>query len=208
MPIAAPGLIGRRELVLALVLGAIGLLAWWLYQDAGPRAPAPGPGERRPDYIVDGVRAVTMDAAGRPERRLAAKQVRHFPDDGASELDAPRLIAYSDDGTPPWEVEADTGWITADADELLLEHNVVLERAAGPDSPPVRLTTSELLVLPETEYAETARYAEIESGADWITAVDGMRVWYGDAMRAKLFGRVRGRFEMEGRGDEPAAPAP
>jgi lipopolysaccharide export system protein LptC len=183
---------GRRELALAVLLALVGAGAWWLQRASTPPAPPPVAKERRPDYIVDRVDALVMDERGRPDRRLIASEVRHYADDGSAELTEPRLIVYADDG-PPWRARADTGWVNAAGDEILLEENVRIERAATATGPPLLLRSSEMLILPETDYAETARFAELDSGEDWLTAQQGMRVWFGDAMRAKLFGRVRAR---------------
>lgn len=180
----------RRELALAVLLVATGLLAWWWLpaRDTGQGLGASA--ERRPDYVVEGLRAMTLDAAGLPERRLTAQRLRHYPDDGSSELDDPVLVVYSDDG-PPLHARSARAWINARGDEILLEQEVRLERAATAQSAPIELRTSELLVLPKVDYAETGRLVEIERAQDWITATEGMRAWLGNTTRIQLFGRAR-----------------
>lgn len=180
-------------MMLALLLALAGTLAWWLQRTSTPEPPPPPPRPHLPDYIVEQLDAVTMSADGEPERRLVADRLRHYPDDGSSELDRPRLWVYREDG-PPWQASAATGWLNADGDELLLEQDVRLERSATDAAPPLLLRTSEMLVLPEADYAETARFAEIDRGDDWVTARDGLRVWLGDSVRARLFGRARARY--------------
>lgn len=133
---------------------------------------------------------MTLDAAGLPERRLTAQRLRHYPDDGSSELDDPVLVVYSDDG-PPLHARSARAWINARGDEILLEQEVRLERAATAQSAPIELRTSELLVLPKVDYAETGRLVEIERAQDWITATEGMRAWLGNTTRIQLFGRAR-----------------
>jgi lipopolysaccharide export system protein LptC len=182
----------RRETALALLLAVLGIAAWWLQRGSAPPPPPAAAQERRPDYIVEDLDAVAMDVQGRPDRRLTTPELRHYPDDGSSELAAPRLVIYTEDG-PPWYARSDIAWVNATGDELLLEDNVRIERAAAGSAPPLLLRTSELLVLPESDYAETARFAEIDRGEDWVTAADGLRVWFGERMRARLFGRVRAR---------------
>ncbi len=180
----------RRELLLAILLLVTSLIGWWLLptgeKDEGSRAN----GERRPDYVVDGLRAVTFNAAGVPERRLVARRLRHYPDDGSSELDDPVLLVYGDDG-PVWWARSARAWINEPGDEILLEQDVWLHRLAKALSAPIELRTSELLVLPEVDYAETGRFVEIEREDDWITGTDGMRAWLGSRARIQLFGRAR-----------------
>lgn len=187
----------RPERWLALLLLVIGVAAWLLRPaDEGTSSDA-GSGERRPDYIVDGLRGVVLGLDGEPTRRLDAERLRHYPDDGSSELDAPVLQVYdNDDQAPPWYARSRLAWINATGDELLLEQDVRLDRAATVDSPPIELRTSELLVLPEADYAETSRFVMVERGQDWVTATDGMRAWFGLGTRIQLFGRVRALIEQ------------
>jgi lipopolysaccharide export system protein LptC len=185
-------ILGRRETALALLFAVLGAVAWWQQRASAPPPPPATTPERRPDYIVEDLDAVVMDLDGRPDRRLTTPELRHYPDDGSSELAAPRLVVYAEDG-PPWYARSDTAWVNATGDELLMEDHVRIERAAAGSAPPLLLRTSELLVLPESDYAETARFAEIDRGEDWLTAVDGLRVWFGERMRVRLFGRVRAR---------------
>lgn len=179
-----------RELWVAMLLVVIGLMAWWLLPapdiDLGPRTTA----ERRPDYVVEGLRAITLDAAGLPEHRLDASRLRHYPDDGSSELDDPVLLVYGVDA-PDLSARAARAWINKRGDEILLEEDVWLQRAATAESAPIELRTSELLVLPEVDYAETAHFVEIERERDWITSTEGMRAWLGETTRIQLFGRAR-----------------
>jgi lipopolysaccharide export system protein LptC len=158
--------------------------------------------ERRPDYVVDGVSAVSMDERGVPTRRIDAIRLRHYPDDGSSELDEPVLEVLGDDG-PPWRGTSETAWINAAGDEVLMQENVVLSRPATDLSAPVELRTSELLVLPQVDYAETGRFVEIEQGQDWLTGTDGMRAWFGEATRIQVFGRVRARVEPASENETP-----
>lgn len=190
----------RREVWLALILAAAGVAAWLMRPDPeiGPGDDAAG--ERRPDYIVEGLRAVTLDERGEPARRLDALRLRHYPDDGSSELDEPVLQVYSEDA-PPWQARARLAWINAAGDELLLEQDVRLDRDATVDSAAIELRTAELLVLPEVDYAETSRFVMVERASDWLTATDGMRAWLGEGTRLQLFGRVRALVEPRAEDD-------
>lgn len=185
--------LSRREIGLICVLALVVVAAWWLQRPQDMFDDAADRGERRPDYVVEGVSGVILDADGLPDRRLDAARLRHYPDDGSSELDEPVLVVYREEG-PPWRARSRSARINADGDQVLLQRDVRLSRAATPQSPPVELRTSELLVFPETEYVETDHFVEIERGEDWLTGEQGLHAWLGDDRRAKVFGRVHSRI--------------
>jgi lipopolysaccharide export system protein LptC len=185
-----------RQRVLALVLTLVGGAAWWQQYGQPPEATPTGVRERRPDYTVDGLPATAMDTTGRPVRQLTADAMRHYSDDDSSELDRPVLILYRSDG-PPWNIRSDTGWISGDRERVLLHGQVVADREGRGEARPVHLTTSELLVRPRQEYAETAMPVKLTSGEDWLTST-GMQAWYGESvMRARFLGRAHGRFAVQ-----------
>ncbi len=185
-----------RELIVGAALALLGLFAWWYSTSFGPE-PEPVPASaRKPDYVVEDLVGVTMDANGRPARRLETPQLRHYPDDDSSELDAPRLLIF-DDEAPPWRVRSERAWVSADGNEVLLEGAVRAERDAAPNLEPMLLVTSEMLLLPDSDYAETDHFAELERGNDWVTANDGLQLWFAEPMRIRLFGRTRMRFAPE-----------
>ena len=183
----------RRELIVGGSLVAIALLAWWYSASRAPETAVATNAQRRPDYVVENLAGVTMGATGRPARLLATPLLQHYPDDESSEVETPVMTVFSEDA-PPWVIRSERGWISADGDELLLQGAVRAERASAPDLAPMVLVSSEMLVLPDVDYAETDRFAELERGDDWVTAKDGMQVWFGEQMRVKLFGRNRTRL--------------
>jgi lipopolysaccharide export system protein LptC len=196
-----------RELLVILLLAAVGLAAWW-FRDTRQVEVAPvSPGQWRPDYVVEQVAAVTMSDTGRPQRRLRSPELRHYPGDGGTELDTPVLRLLESDA-PDWIIRAERAWFSADGAEILMEGRVYAERPQAPGAPPLRIHTSELLVLEEAGYAETDRAVELARGEDWLTAVDGMQLWYETPMRSRYFGRVRQRMVFAAAGPESGAAAP
>lgn len=183
----------RRELIVGGLLVAIALVAWWYSASRAPETAVATDTQRRPDFVVENLTGVTMGMNGRPARLLATPLLQHYPDDESSEVETPVMTVFSEDA-PPWVIRSERGWISADGDELLLQGAVRAERASAPDLAPMVLVSSEMLVLPEVDYAETDRFAELERGDDWVTATDGMQVWFGEQMRVKLFGRNRTRL--------------
>ena len=188
-------MLSTRQRILALSMAALGALAWWLQQDAEPPSPDEGDRERRPDYTVDNFTATTMDLSGRPHRRMAAVELRHYPDDDSNELQSPRLTLFEESG-PPWLLRSETAWISGDQKLIRLHGKVNIDREAGVTTRPVHMETSELLLKRDQEYAETDRPVRITSQSDWTTAENGARIWLKEKLRVQLLGRVRGETRI------------
>lgn len=180
-----------RQAVLIAALALLGIVAWWFGQRSRTAAPpAETAQSRRPDYVVEGLRALDLDLHGQPARQLSAKQLRHYPDDDSSELEQPQVRLF-DEHTPPWIILAARGHISSRAEQIILSGGVRAERAAAPGSEAIAFRTSEIAIFPDDHYAETDRFVEMETGAHRLTAVNGMRIWYAEPKRGRLLGRVR-----------------
>jgi len=187
-----------RSRILALILAAVAAFAWWKRPVVEPGDSASAePRERRPDYTVDRFSGTVMDDAGVPERRLTARELRHYPDDDSTELEQPLLTLF-EEAAPPWLVRSNTGWISGDGAEVLMRGKVYIDREPASSIRPVHLTTRELLVRPDEEYAETDRPIIGTSQSDWLTSANGGRIWFGEALRIELDGPVRARFVSDG----------
>jgi len=178
-----------RQRLLTLLLILLAATAWWLatVRDRVTLVGARDPGV--PDQVVEGLRATTMDQAGRPHRRLIAREARHYPRAGGSQLDEPRLTLFTETG-PPWRLQSERGWVTEKGEEIRLQGQVRLEREASDDNPSLLLETPELLVKPNENYARTDQPLHAISGPDWLHSVQGGEAWFGEDLRARLFGRV------------------
>jgi lipopolysaccharide export system protein LptC len=185
-----------RERLLVVILALIGALAWWLQQEPEKAPTDSRDALRRPDYTVYGVTATTMEETGRPDRRLIAEQLRHYPDDDSSELDRPVLTIFAETA-PPWVIRSDTGWISAEGDEIILQGRVFIDREPGVSTRPVHLKTWDLHVHPEEEYAQTREPVEAISNADWLTSMGGAEVWFGDQAHINLIGRINARMRID-----------
>ena len=188
--------------MLAVLLMVVAALAWWLHQEAPVDRVERPAGERLPDFRVEGISATSMDESGRPDRRLSARELRHYPGDGVSELDDPVLILFKD-GAPPWTVRSNSGQVSADGDQIDLHGDVRIDRAGSAETRPLHLRTEALSIEPEKEVARSDRPVQITSGEDWLSAAAGAQVWFGDDLRVELFGRTRGRMAVPAGGNTP-----
>ena len=84
-----------------------------------------------PDYYIENFMAVGMDTNGDRQYVLEAERMVHFPDDDTALLDKPHVIQYEPERAPT-HIYSETGWISADGDEVILTGNVRVIR--GRDS--------------------------------------------------------------------------
>lgn len=191
-----PAMPSLRQSLFALLMAVLGGAAWWRYRGVAVEPPPQPPHERRPDYTVDEFTATTMDATGVPDRRLTALELRHYPDDQGMELERPVLTVFNP-AAPPWIIRSETGWVSADGDEVVLRGQVLVDRVAGETTRPLHLQTQELHVQPRQNYAQTDRPVRVTSAEDWVTSDTGAHVWFGDALRVELLGRARSRVAVQ-----------
>jgi len=181
----------QRLAPLALLL-TLAAGSYWLANLEEPVARHQGLHE--PDYFLNDFTASAMGTDGRPLRRLKAREMRHYPDDDSTEVAAPRLAFYEED-EPPWELQAETAWLSGDGALLLLQGEVLIDREAVPGVRPVHAVTRNLRVQPEDRYAETDERVTLHSVASWVDAT-GMQVWFAGPLRLKLLSDARGYYEV------------
>jgi lipopolysaccharide export system protein LptC len=179
----------RILLVLVTVLAAI--VSWQMVQQDEPVSQAVHPsGPRQIDYYVTGLDLTRMTLTGKPAHRLRAKNLQHYTDDETTELQQPHLTVFQDDA-PPWEVDSERAWVSADGSLVLLSGEVLISREGDADNRPMRILTRELRVQPSEDYAETDEKVRVESDSDWLDAV-GMQAWLRPPSRLKFLSQVKG----------------
>ena len=183
----------RFRPLLALVLVLAALFSWWLVQREPEQTRAIAhSGPREVDYYVTGLEVTRMTQAGRPAHRLEVAQARHYTDDDTTALDQPQLTVFQDDA-PPWEIDAERGWVSADGSLVLLGGEVLIARAGDADNRPVRIQTRDVRVQPQQDYAETDERVRVDSEDDWLVAV-GMQAWLRPPSRLKFLSQVRASY--------------
>ncbi len=172
-------------LVLLTLLAGV---TFWLERTTQFGASSQGKALHNPDFFVDNFVVRRYNLAGDVQHTLTAKQMRHYPDDDTTEVDAPNLTYH--DQPQPTRISARQAWISKDGKELRLIDDVRILRAASPGNPELRVTTSELSVLPDSEQASTHKP---------VTIVNGRSEIHGNGLkadnRARLYtmhGRVQG----------------
>lgn len=180
-----------RDLTLLAILVVVSAATWWASRHNESQESVPHVDDHRPDYLVEGLRVVTMSSEGTPERRLVSEEMRHYSND-TTELDQPRLVVTAKDGAQ-WNVRAERGRVGPDGAWVLFQGAVQVHRDAAAGVEPVELRSEALRVQPKTEYLETDQPVRIKTGESWVEGV-GLEAWVGGPLRIKLLSKVRGYY--------------
>jgi lipopolysaccharide export system protein LptC len=174
-----------------VLLALWGASAWLVYRiaESGPRAARPQSHE--PDSYMEGFTRTAMDERGHVKTRLYADRMFHYPDDDSTRLTRPR-IEILEDG-PPWYAAAETGFVDAKGEVVLLRGEVRIWRNDAAGGRAIEIITTRMRVLPTTRYAETDDPVTLVT-PESVTHAVGMR---GDLRfnRLELLEQVRTRYE-------------
>jgi len=115
----------ERIVIFSVVIALVGLTAWMQSDLLGePENEEQVITENHdPDYYIENFSAVGMDTDGNRQYLLEADRMVHFPDDDTSLLDKPHVIQY-EPGRAPTHIYSETGWVSANGDEVKLTGNV------------------------------------------------------------------------------------
>ncbi|MGI9335200.1 MAG: LPS export ABC transporter periplasmic protein LptC [Gammaproteobacteria bacterium] len=159
----------------AVLFVVAGASAWVLAELNRERNAPEGEPARVPDFYLNEFETVNHDEQGRLERRLRARHLAHFPESGASELEAPSVTLYQPDATP-WRVESEHGWLSESGQVLLLLGEVHIWRNNAAGQRIMDVVTQDLRVMPEADYAETDEPVVITTPHSRTTGV-GLRIY-------------------------------
>jgi lipopolysaccharide export system protein LptC len=167
----------------------------WLLQNQAILRDQPAPSVRGPDLFVDGMDLKTIGEDGNVQYRVQADRLEHYPYDDHSELTTPSLQVFSE-RQAIWDAQSERGRVTDQGDTVWLLGRVVINRPQHADQRAVTVITSDLMVKPRSDTAETSAAAVIQSGTYRIEGV-GMLANFREN-RLDLHSRVRGRIDAGG----------
>ncbi len=191
-------LINRGNVLIFVGVLVMAAASLWLRGQA--RDPAPAVIETAavphiPDFTIEAFEAVVMDADGRPRRRMSAPTLLHYADDQTATVDQPHVVVYNAD-TPPWNIDAARGWLSADGDTLRLQGKVVAWRERDEVNEAIKIDTRDVDIDLLTDIAVTDKEALIVADRG-VTESVGMRAHFAEN-GLLLTHRVRGRYAVPG----------
>ncbi len=180
-------------LLATLLMSALVVGTWYLAESAVDRStPRSRTLGHVPDYFVEGLAMIRLNGEGRPVFRMIADKMRHFPDDGATEFDAPVMVSLDPD-RPTVRLSARQARTDAEGRMTELIDDVVLVREAAPGMPRMTVETDFAVVDSVTEVTRTTRPVLIRRGESTLTGV-GME-FDNPARQLRLDSEVRGLWQ-------------
>jgi lipopolysaccharide export system protein LptC len=174
--------------LLALLVVATG---WYLFtRETGlqpPTASASGA-----DAFVEDMDMKVLNEAGQLEYRVIARYMMHYPGDERFTLEQPDIRLHQSNGDT-WHIVSDRGETNEEADTIWLLGDVDIKRRGSATSKPLHIITSDLLVLPEEEVAETDNATTIISEELEVHGIGARADFKNDTL--ELRSSVRGRYD-------------
>jgi lipopolysaccharide export system protein LptC len=167
----------------------------WLLQGEYTATGQPTASPGGPDLFVNGMDLKIIGEDGNVRYRVQASRLEHFPSDDHSELTDPFLRVFGQERAI-WDVRSERGRVADQGDTVWLLGRVVINRPQYADQRALNVVTSDLLVKPQADTAETDATAVIQSGHYRIEGV-GMLANLRES-RLDLRARVQGRVDAGG----------
>lgn len=143
----------RNVLGLGLLLAALAS-SWSAWRHRATTEPT-SPDESRTDFTLGNFEIVALGKDGKESMTLRAPAMERSRADQTSTLTRP-LFLLPDGAGQHWQLQADTGWISAKGEELRLRGNVAGDSPSDGKTPPTTFRTDALDVFPDRDLARTA----------------------------------------------------
>ena len=180
-----------------LLLAVLAAASFWLDRIVQPPAGASATrAGDEPDYFVDGLSAVRMDAQGRVKHTLRAKKMTHYPEEDVTVLVEPKFVTYAE-GSSPVTVTSRHARMSGNGQNVVFEDDVRVVRAPHGNRTELVVETNYLHVIPDANIAKTDKPVTIRD-ATGVVAASGLEL-NSETRVLKLQGRVKSTFEVPAR---------
>ncbi|MEW5008805.1 MAG: LPS export ABC transporter periplasmic protein LptC [Cycloclasticus sp.] len=179
-----------------IVLCLLAAITWWLafMQQTEPET-VTRKSHHKIDYYLKDFDSRSMTLDGELKQRIRSEHMQHFVDDDSTELTKPIMTMYSAD-KPDLNIQADTGYISADGELVLLNGAVHIQRSALKNIAPLEIDTHNLRIQLPNDFAETDEFVTIKSAGNTIQGV-GLRAHFREPINIKILEKVKGHHEIK-----------
>jgi lipopolysaccharide export system protein LptC len=179
------------------LLSMLAVLTFWINKSVQPpAAKLDGSSRHDPDYIMSNFVTTQTDSNGDLYYKLAAVEMKHFPDDDSTDLQRPRYTQFAI-GKPYTQVESLRGYVSSNGEEVQLVDNVIVTRQAFADKGEMTVETDYLKILPKQELASTESPVVIRQAPKTVIYATGM-VYEKKNRTVTLLHNVRAHYEKPG----------
>lgn len=185
----------RSAIIFPLVLlSTLALLTFWINQTVQPPAPKlDGSSRHDPDYIVSNFVTTQTDINGDLRYKLAAIEMKHYPDDDTTNLQHPRYTQYAVN-KPYTQVEGLRGYVSSNGEEVQIFDNVKVTRQAFEEKGEMTLETDYLNIRPNEELVQTQSPVVIRQAPKTVIYATGM-IYEKKNKTLTLLNKVRAHYE-------------
>ena len=177
-----------------VLLGMLALITFWINKTV--QTPLPkldGSSRHDADYIVSNFVTTQTDVNGLLRFKLAAVEMKHFPDDDTTALQRPRYTQFSV-GKPYTRIEGLHGYMSGDGEQVKLVDQVKVTRQAFAEKGEMTVDTNYLEIYPNQELARTESPVIIRQAPKTIIYATGM-LYEKRNRTVTLLHKVRAHYE-------------
>jgi lipopolysaccharide export system protein LptC len=188
--------IGKRSAIIfpLVLLSMLALLTFWINRTVQPPAPKlDGSSRHDPDYIVSNFVTTHTDINGDLHYKLAAVEMKHFPDDDTTDLQRPRYTQFTI-GKPYTQVEGLRGYVSGNGEKVEIVDNVKVTRQAFAEKGEMTVETDYLNILPNEELVSTESPVVIRQAPKTVIYATGM-IYEKKLRTVTLLHKVRAHYE-------------
>lgn len=178
-------------LTLLAVLAAI--TAWINYSVQTQSPSLDGSSRHDPDYIVSNFVTKQTDVNGDLSYRLAAAEMKHFPDNDSTDLLSPHFTQYAIN-KPYTSTQGLYGTVSSNGEQVQLTKQVKITRQAFAEKGEMTLETEYLDILPNQNIVKTDLPVVIRQAPKTVIYATGM-IYDKNIKTMTLLHKVRAHYE-------------
>jgi lipopolysaccharide export system protein LptC len=189
---------GRTTMLFPLtVMAVLALLTLWIEHSVKtPTQKLDGSSRHDPDYYLENFFTSKTDAQGNLRYKLAAVEMKHFPDDESTSLVRPRFTQYGI-GKPYTQIEGQKGVVSKDGKEVDLYQNVKVSRPAFAGRGEMGVFTEYLKIIPDKDLVTSDQVVTITQAPKTVIRGTGM-IYNKKTSTLTLLKKVRVHYERPG----------
>lgn len=177
-----------------VLLSLLAALTFWINVTVQPVAPKlDGSSRHDPDYIVSNFVTTQTDARGDLRYKLAAVEMKHYPDNDATNLLSPRYTQFAVN-KPYTQIQGLNGYVSSNGEIVEIVDQVLVTRQAFAGKGEMTLETDYLNIRPNEELVQTPSPVIIRQAPKTVIYATGM-IYEKKKQTVTLLNKVRAHYE-------------